>query len=102
MHVRTLSAGAAAGRRLGFCAESVDPRIEAIAGRGWTARNALEVLKMTLDVLCRRAVLEVDDLRDAIERVQPDARWLLQLPNVTSESPHPHPLALGRSTGFRY
>ena len=28
---------------------------------------------MTIDVLCRRAVLEVDDVRRAIERVQPDA-----------------------------
>jgi MGT family glycosyltransferase len=31
------------------------------------------VLEMSLDALCRRAVLEVDDLRDAIARVQPDA-----------------------------
>jgi MGT family glycosyltransferase len=36
------------------------------------ARNALGVLKMSIDVLCRRAVLEVDDLRAAIEYVQPD------------------------------
>ena len=37
------------------------------------ARNALEVLKISIDVLCRRAVFEVDDLRAAIDRVRPDA-----------------------------
>ena len=73
VHLRTLSGGVTAGRELGFVADRVDPRIEAIESRDWTARNAFDVLAMTVDVLCRRAVLEVDDLRGAIERVQPDA-----------------------------
>ena len=59
-------------RGVGFHAEAVDPRIEAIAGRDWLARNAFGVLKSTLDVLCRRAVIEVDDLRRAIADVRPD------------------------------
>ena len=59
-------------RKAGFPAEPVDPRIEAIAGRDWLVRNALGVLKVSLDVLCRRAVLEVDDLNAAIDTVRPD------------------------------
>lgn len=73
VHLRTLSGGVTAGREFGFAADRVDPRIEAIESRDWTARNAFDVLAMTVDVLCRRAVLEVDDVRRAIERVQPDA-----------------------------
>ena len=59
-------------RKVGFLAEPVDPRIEAIAGQDWLACNALGVLKMSIDVLCRRAVLEVDDLNAAIDVVEPD------------------------------
>ena len=40
-------------RKVGFLAEPVDPRIEAIAGQDWLACNALGVLKMSIDVLCR-------------------------------------------------
>ncbi len=72
IHLRTLASEVAAMRGVGFQAEAVDPRIEAITGRDWLARNAFEVLKTTLDVLCRRAVIEVDDLRRAISRVRPD------------------------------
>ena len=73
VHLRTLSGGVTAGREFGFAADRVDPRIEAIESQDWTARSALDVLAMTVDVLCRRAMLEVDDVRRAIERVQPDA-----------------------------
>ena len=72
IHLRTLASEVEAMRDVGFQAEAVDPRIEAITGRDWLARNAFEVLKTTLDVLCRRAVIEVDDLRRAISRVRPD------------------------------
>ena len=72
IHLRTLASEVAAMRGNGFHAEAVDPRIEAIVGRDWLARNAFEVLKSTLDVLCRRAVIEVDDLRRAIAQVRPD------------------------------
>ena len=48
-------------RAAGLHAEPVDPRIEAIVGQDWLARNALEVLKFSIDVLCRRAVFEVHD-----------------------------------------
>lgn len=73
IHLRTMAAEVDAMRGIGFHAEAVDPRIEAIAGRDWLERNALGVLKTTIDVLCRRAAIEVEDLRRTITRVQPDA-----------------------------
>lgn len=73
VHLRTMAGGVAAMRGVGIHTEAVDPRIEAIAGRDWLARHALEILKTTIDVLCRRAVIEVDDLRSAMARVRPDA-----------------------------
>ena len=72
VHLRTLAAEVISMRKVGFLAEPVDPRIEAIAGQDWLACNALGVLKMSIDVLCRRAVLEVDDLNAAIDRVELD------------------------------
>ncbi len=73
VHLRTMAAEVARMGRAGLHSEPVDPRIEAIAGRDWTANSALGVLKMSIDVLCRRAVLEVDDLRGAVDDVRPDA-----------------------------
>ncbi|MCV7099823.1 glycosyltransferase, partial [Mycobacterium palustre] len=73
VHLRTVAAEVAAMRGAGFSAAPVDPRIEAISDGGWPARNALGALKPTLDVLCRRAVFEVDDLRRAIAVVRPEA-----------------------------
>jgi MGT family glycosyltransferase len=73
VHLRTMSTGVARARRLGLHAESVDPRIEAVVAQDWLARTALQVLKNSIDVLRRRAVLEVDDLRGAVDRVRPDA-----------------------------
>ena len=73
VHLRTLSAGVSYGEGLGFQTRAVDPRIEAIESRDWTARGAFGVLEMTLDVLCRRAELEIADLDRAIAEVRPDA-----------------------------
>lgn len=72
VHLRTMAAEVTSMRKVGLLAEPVDPRIEAIAGQDWLACNALGVLKMSIDVLCRRAVLEVDDLNAAIDVVEPD------------------------------
>lgn len=72
VHFRTMSSQVATMRRLGFHTEAVNPRIEAIRGHDWSTQDALKVLKMSIDVLCRRAVLEVDDLRSGIGRVRPD------------------------------
>ncbi len=73
VHLRTMSSGVGKARAAGIHAEPVDARIEAIVAPDWLARNALDVLKMSIDVLCQRAVLEVDDLRDAMDEVQPNA-----------------------------
>lgn len=73
VHLRTMSAGVSTMRSAGVHAEPVDPAIEAIAGNDWEARNALGVLKLSIDVLCRRAVLEVDDFRRAVNAIRPDA-----------------------------
>jgi len=73
IHLRTLAGEVPNMRRIGIHTEAVDPRIEAIVGRDWLARNALGVLKTTINVLCRRAVIEVDDLRHALTQVRPDA-----------------------------
>jgi hypothetical protein len=59
-------------RGVGLHAEAVDPRIAAIAGQDWLARNALGVLSRSIDVLCRRSVIEVDDLQSTIAQVEPD------------------------------
>lgn len=73
VHLRTLAAEVSTMSRIGVHAQAVDARIEAINGRDWLAGNALGVLRTTTDVLCRRAALEVDDLRHAIDGVAPDA-----------------------------
>ncbi len=73
VHVRTESAAVAMMRAAGLHAEPVDPGIESIVGEDWRARSALEVLKLSIDVLCRRAALEVDDLRRAVDTVRPEA-----------------------------
>ncbi len=73
VHLQTMTAEVPRMRRVGVHTEPVDPRIEAVAGHDWMAKNALAVLKMSIDVLCRRAVLEVDDLQATMQRVRPDA-----------------------------
>lgn len=72
VHLRTLAAGVASGQRLGLHTRPVDPAIEAITSPDWTARSVFGVLSMTIDVLCRRAELEVDDLARAVDEVAPD------------------------------
>lgn len=73
VHLRTLAAGVSHGERLGVQTVAVDPGIEEIESRDWLARGPFGVLRMTLDVLCRRAELEVGDLRRAMDEVRPDA-----------------------------
>lgn len=73
VHLRTLAHEVPTMCAVGVHAQAVDPRIEAIVGDDWLARNALGVLKRSIDVLCRRAVIEVEDLRRALLQVRPDA-----------------------------
>lgn len=73
VHLRTMSAGVSTMRSVGVQAEPVDAEIERIAGNDWQQRNALGVLRSSIDVLCRRAVLEVGDFHRALAAVRPDA-----------------------------
>jgi MGT family glycosyltransferase len=73
IHLRTYSTGIDIGRRLGFAADAIDPRIEAIEHDDWQANSAGEGLKRAFAVFGRRAQLEVPDFADAVTRVRPDA-----------------------------
>lgn len=72
VHVRTLASGVQLCRRLGFAAQRVDPRIEALQSEDWTAGSALTVVGKTVETLIGRAALEVADLGAAIDEVVPD------------------------------
>jgi MGT family glycosyltransferase len=73
IHLRTLSTGVEMGRRLGFTADTIDPRIEAIVHDDWKASNPRAALRRAVDVFCRRAAYEVPDFADAVARTRPDA-----------------------------
>lgn len=73
VHLRTAAGGLHDAIRMGLRAGPVDPRIEAIQSRDWTARGRFGALRMTLDVLCRRAEVEIDDLAAAVSGLRPDA-----------------------------
>lgn len=72
IHVRTLQDGVDLCRQLGFAAERVDPRIESLQSRDWATGSPLRVAGQTVEVLVRRAAIEVDDIGDAIRDVEPD------------------------------
>jgi UDP:flavonoid glycosyltransferase YjiC (YdhE family) len=74
VHVRTLSTGAKIARELGFTADVIDPRIEAIElGDSAVAANPRVALKRGVATFGRRAVHEVADFADTIAGVRPDA-----------------------------
>jgi MGT family glycosyltransferase len=71
IHVRTLASGVDLCRRLGFAAEPVDPRIEALQSADSPGR-VLQSAEDTVRVLSKRAVWEVDDFTGAVGEVDPD------------------------------
>ena len=71
--LRTLASQVEAMRALGFDAEPIDPRIEAIEHDDYLARTPLGASKRALRTFCRRAVHEAPELRRAIEGERPDA-----------------------------
>jgi len=73
VQVRTLSTGVLIGRELGFAADAIDPRIEAIELEDGEEANPRAALKSGVATFGQRAVHEVADLGDAIARVRPDA-----------------------------
>jgi MGT family glycosyltransferase len=71
--VKTLAAGLETTTQLGFTSAAIDPRIEGIAMRDWRAPNARAALDATMAVFGERALIEVDDAREAVADYQPDA-----------------------------
>jgi len=72
IHVRTLDSGVDLCRRLGFAARRIDPRIEHLQSDDWSTDSSLRIASRTVDVLVRRAALEVADVMSAIDTVVPD------------------------------
>jgi MGT family glycosyltransferase len=70
--VRTVSAEVEHVRGLGFSAQAIDPRIEAIVHDDYLARTPIGGIKRVTAVLAKRAELEPDDLRSAMAEVSPD------------------------------
>ena len=69
--VRTLNVGLDPLRALGFTAEPIDPRIEAIPHDDFKAKTPVGSVKRSTAVFLRRAEFEVDDLRAAIAAESP-------------------------------
>lgn len=72
VHVRTLDSGVELCRRLGFAAQRIDRRIENLQSDDWTTDSSLRIASRTVDVLVRRAALEVADISAAVDAVSPD------------------------------
>jgi MGT family glycosyltransferase len=73
IHVRTIASGVDIAQRLGFSADAIDPRIEAIELDDWKGSNPIAALKLSVAVFARRAAHEVDDVADAVAKLRPNA-----------------------------
>lgn len=73
VHVYTLAAEVERVRSLGLNAASIDPAIEARALDDWTAGNTMKALELSMNTFGDRSVIEVEDLRAAIEHTSADA-----------------------------
>jgi MGT family glycosyltransferase len=71
--VRTLASEVDLMAERGFAAASIDPAIEALPHQDFRGRSPMDRLKRALQVFARRAPIEVDDLRRAIDAERPDA-----------------------------
>lgn len=72
VHIRTLAAGVDLCCALGFDAEAVDPRIEALQFEDRMTDTVLRAVGNTVRVLSARAAFEVDDLLGALGSAGPD------------------------------
>jgi MGT family glycosyltransferase len=100
---RAASGSVDAIRRLGFAAQPIDPRIEAIELEDWKARTPLGALMSACETFDKRARYEIPDLQAAIESEHPDLIWVdMNAPGaaVVAEAsgipwahymPYPHP-----------
>lgn len=72
VHVRTLAAGVELTRGLGFATEPVAAGIEALQSIDPFTDSMMRSVASTVEVLTRRAALEVEDFRTAVRAVEPD------------------------------
>ncbi len=70
--VRTLASQVELMRSLGFQADPIDERIEQLDHDDYVARTPIAAQKRALRTFCARAEFDAEDLRRAIEQVQPD------------------------------
>jgi UDP:flavonoid glycosyltransferase YjiC (YdhE family) len=70
--LRTLGSQVELMRSRGFDAAPIDPAIERIAHDDYRGRTPLAAQKRSVRVICRRAELDAEDLRRAIDDLQPD------------------------------
>lgn len=71
--LHTIAAEVERMRGLGFLAEPIDPRIEAIQHDDYLARSTIGAIKRALRVASARLPFEADELRRAIASEAPDA-----------------------------
>jgi MGT family glycosyltransferase len=72
IHLRTLASEVALMGEAGFAAQPLDPAIEAIDHHDYDAKNPRAALRQGAQTFVRRAAHDADDLKRAIEKVQPD------------------------------
>ena len=74
--LRTSAADVALMRELGFTAEPISPEIEALTMDDYRAPTQMKAIDRAIHVFTRRAVLEIPELRRAIDAESPDALLL--------------------------
>lgn len=72
VHVVTLAGEVERVRALGLEAEAIDPRIEARVMDDHLAKNPIDAIQRSINVMSDRAPFEVEDLRAAVARTAPD------------------------------
>jgi len=82
---KRISTGAEIGQRLGFTADAIDPRIEAIQHDDWKATNRRAALKLSVAVFGRRAVHEVAENASGLGRRQSTASSADHEPNCATK-----------------
>jgi MGT family glycosyltransferase len=70
--LRTLGSQVELMRSRGFDAAPIDPAIERIEPDDYLGRTPLAAQKRSVRMICRRAELDAEDLRRAIDEVRPD------------------------------
>lgn len=74
--LRTSADDLALTRELGFTADPISPEIEAITHDDYLAPSQMKAINRAIDVFTRRAVLEIPEIRGAIDAESPDALLL--------------------------